>query len=80
MVSTLLVGPSETPLEPEQKKQPHCSIADAVDNNDSIGVLQRCPGDTSLRFTFFRAVPEEDTTPETEGTWLTDAHHGALLR
>ena len=79
MVRTLLVGPSETPLEPEQKKQPHCSIADAVENNDSIGVLQRCPGDTSLRFTFFRAVPEEDTTPETEGTWLTDAHHGAVI-
>lgn len=79
LVRTLLVGPSETPLEPDQAQQPVCDVVDATENDDTVGVLRRCPGDASLRFTFFDAVPEEDVTPEVEGSWLTGAHHGAVL-
>ena len=79
LVRTMLVGPSETPLEPAQAHQPVCDVVDAAENEDIVGVLRRCPGDASLRFTFFNAVPEEDVMPEIEGNWLTGARHGAVL-
>lgn len=79
LVRTMLVGPSETPLEPDQAQRTVCDVVDATENDDTVGVLRRCPGDASLRFTFFNAVPKEDVTPELEGSWLTGAHHGAVL-
>lgn len=79
MVRTVLVGRSETPLEPSQAEQQVCKVVDAVENTEAVGVLRQCPGDASLRFSVFNAVPEEDVEPEEKSTWLTGAQHGAVI-
>jgi len=68
MVRTLILGYHQAPLQPAHKNRTICEILDAEENESTLGVVEKCPGDDGLRLSIYNAVPDEDVEPELLGT------------
>lgn len=79
LVKTLEYGRVPAPVQPDRQPRSGCTYGTVAATDDTVGVIEHCPGESGARFTVLKAAGEDADKPEQEFSVLLPGRSAHLV-